>query len=283
MPNTIALAKNYVALLDEVYKVASVTEGLTSAPEVLRAGTNADTVLYPQVSMNGLTNYSRANGYTANAVTVQWKEAQYNYDRGTKIAVDVMDNQESMNIAFGRVGGELMRTKVAPEADAFTFATLAGKTGVQSEAGTFTDGVDLLEALYTATVAMDEEEVDAGRVLYITPTLIKLVNMLETIKSREILGYFSQVVTVPQNRFYTAITLAASGVGGYSKASGAKDINFMVVEPGAVIKGDKHIVSDIIPASLNPDADQDIMKYRKYGIVDVFANKVKGIYFSYKG
>ena len=29
----------------------------------------------------------------------------------------------------------------------------------------------------------------------------------------------------------------------------------------------------LFPASSNPDADADISKYRKYGIVDVFKNK----------
>ena len=56
----------------------------------------------------------------------------------------------------------------------------------------------------------------------------------------------------------------------------------MIVHKPAVIKYDKHTVSDIIPASSNPDADADISKYRKYGIVDVFQNKVAGIYLSHK-
>ena len=42
------------------------------------------------------------------------------------------------------------------------------------------------------------------------------------------------------------------------------------------------LVSNVIPASANPDADADIVKYRKYGLVDVYKNKVAGIYLSHK-
>ena len=70
--------------------------------------------------------------------------------------------------------------------------------------------------------------------------------------------------------------------GHYKKATEGKDINFMIVHKPAVIKFDKHTVSDIIPASANPSADADIAKYRKYGIVDVYQNKVAGIYLSCK-
>lgn len=286
MANNIALAQNYTSLLDEVFKWESVTNDLTSPSELIREGQEANTIVYPQIEMNGLGDYDRNNGYVNNSVTVAWKTAEFNYDRGTKISVDVMDNEESRMIAFSRAGGELMRTKVAPEADAFTFAQLAGTTGISMGTPTDLTSATVLDALYQATVKMDEDEVPAeGRLLYITPTLRKTVVMLDTTKSREILGYFSRIIEVPQTRFYSAIDLLdgkSSGeeIGGYSKATAGKKLNFMVVEPSALIKWDKHIASNIIPAENNPDADADIMKYRKYGIVDVYKNKVAGIYTS---
>ena len=38
MPNNIVLAKNYVSLLDEVYKNASVTADLIAPAELVKAG-----------------------------------------------------------------------------------------------------------------------------------------------------------------------------------------------------------------------------------------------------
>lgn len=143
MPNNITLPKNYANLLDEAYNLASVTADLTGDPEMAKAGVNANEICYPQISVQGLGDYDRNSGYTDNSVSLEWKTSKFNYDRGTKIAVDTMDDQESFNIAFGRAGGELMRTKVAPEADAFTFATIAGKTDISiADAVVYRDGSD---------------------------------------------------------------------------------------------------------------------------------------------
>ena len=289
MANTIALAKNYTSILDEVYQNASVTADLTSDNTMVRAGANANEIVYPQISVTGLGDYSRNSGYTNGSVNLEWKTAKFNYDRGTKISVDVMDNEESRDIAFTMAGAELMRTKVAPEADAFVFATLAGTAGIsKATPATYADATEFLSALIEAKNKMDEDEVpEEGRILYATPTLMNGVMALDTTKSREILNSFTVKKKVPQSRFYTAIDLLdgkspSEEAGHYKKATEGKDINFMIVHKPAVIKFDKHTVSDIIPASANPSADADIAKYRKYGIVDVFKNKVAGIYLSCK-
>ena len=56
----------------------------------------------------------------------------------------------------------------------------------------------------------------------------------------------------------------------------------MIIHKPAIIKFDKHIASDIINPAINPSADAYISKYRKYGLVDVYRNKVAGIYLSHK-
>lgn len=289
MANTIALAKNYTSILDEVYCNASVTADLTSDNTMVRAGANANEIIYPQISVTGLGDYSRNSGYTDGSVNLEWITSKFNYDRGTKISVDVMDNEESRDIAFTMAGSELMRTKVAPEADAFVFATLADIEGIsKATPATYADATEFLNALIEAKNKMDEDEVpEEGRILYATPTLMNGVMALDTTKSREILNSFTVKKKVPQSRFYTAIDLLdgkspSEEAGHYKKATEGKDINFMIVHKPAVIKFDKHTVSDIIPASANPNADADIAKYRKYGIVDVFKNKVAGIYLSHK-
>lgn len=337
MPNTIALAKNYINNLDEVYRMASVTADLTSDPTMSRAGANANEIIYPQISVTGLGDYDRNSGYTTGAVDLKWKTVPFNYDRGTKITVDVMDNEESRNLAFGMAGATLMRDKVAPEADAFTFASLSALNGISKAAATLADASQFLEALLAAWSKMDEDEVpQENRMLYATSTLLNSVMALDTTKSRDILGKFAVKKVVPQARFYTAIDLLDGKSTGeelghyrktgytykviatqpanwasafntyYVKAGGAynlvtgsaapawaantyyarypggADINFMIIHKPAIIKFDKHIASDIIPAASNPDADADIIKYRKYGLVNAYENKRAGIYLHSK-
>lgn len=287
MLNTIALAKNYVSLLDEVYRNASVTADLTSDPVMSKAGANANEIIYPQLSVTGLGDYDRNSGYTTGAVDFKWVTTRFNYDRGTKISVDVMDNEESRNLAFGMAGATLMREKVAPEADAFTFASIAALENISKSQDTIANAGQFLDALLTAWSKMDDDEVpQEGRLLYATSALLNSVMSLDTTKSREILAKFAVKKVVPQARFYTAIDLldgktSGEELGHYRKAEDSNDINFIIVHKPAIIKFDKHTASDIIPASLNADADADISKYRKYGIVDGYKNKRAGIYMSY--
>ena len=174
MANSITLAKAYTNLLDEVYRNASVTNDLISDNALVRAGANANEILYPQISVSGLGDYDRNSGYTNGSVSVVWKTATFNYDRGSKISVDSMDDEETFGIAFGQASSTLMTDKVAPEGDAFTFATLAGIPGISKAAATtYTDASDFLSALIAAKNRMDEDEVpEENRILYATPTLI---------------------------------------------------------------------------------------------------------------
>lgn len=291
MANTINLAKVYVPIADELYRLNSRTEMLTSNSAMVRQGANAKEILYPQVDVSGLGDYDRNSGYTNNAVSVAWKTATYGYDRGTKMAIDVMDNQETLDVAFTQSLKTLIVDKVVPEGDAYTFATLASKPGIgdaNPSGEEYASGETFLEALLKAKNTLDEAEVpEEGRVLFATSTLLNAVKALDTSKSREILNSFETVQAVPQSRFYTAIDLKdgksdGEKTGGYAKSAKGKDLNFMVVHKAAVIKGDKHVISQVIPAASNPDADADIIKYRKYGIVDVLNNKVAGIYMSHK-
>ena len=289
MANNFVLPKNYTDLLDEVYKKASVTADLVSDSTMVRAGVNVNEICYPKMTVTGLGDYDRNSGYTNGSVTLDWETVQYNYDRGTKISVDAMDDQESFNLAFGKAGAELVRTRVAPEADAFTFATLAGLTGIsKATAATYSNASDFLAALITAVNTMDEDEVpEEDRYLYATPSLLNSVMGLDTTKSREVLAKFAKTQKVPQSRFYTAIDLldgktSGEEAGHYVKASGGKDINFMIIHKPAIIKYDKHVANDIIAPANNPNSDSYILKYRKYGLVDAYENKVAGIYLSHK-
>jgi len=289
MSNTIALAKSYVPNLDEIYKLTSLSAVLTSDQGLARPGAKANEILVPKISMSGLGDYSRANGYAQGDVTLDWESVPFNYDRGRKFVVDVEDDEETINTAFGKLGSEFMRTKVVPEVDAFTFAELAGKAGTVAN-GTLTLGTDVTGAITVANSVMDDAEVPAeGRILFITPTAYNKIVALQTIESRDMLGIFSQIIKVPQSRFYTAIDLLSGGtgeeIGGYVKhvstgasdAAGA-DINFMIVHPSAVVKFSKRVVGNVIPPELNADSDGYILKFREYDLVDVFENKVKGVY-----
>ena len=284
MANNIALAKVYTNLLDEVYQQSALTAVLESDATLARQGANANEIVIPKLSMDGLADYNRNSGYVNGDVELTWETAKFNYERGRAFTVDDMDNEETQNIAFGRLAGEFIRTKVVPELDAFRFATYASTVGAGTATGTLATGVDVINALRTATSAMDEAEVPMeDRHLFITPTLLGLVQDMDTTKSREVLSRFASITPVPQTRFYSAIELldgktGGEEKGGFKKAELGKELNFEIIHKPATLQFTKHAVPKIIAPAQNPDADAWKYGYRNYGLCDTYENKAAGIY-----
>lgn len=237
MANNIQLFQKYISLLDEVYKTSSKSSILDGDESLVQAGKNANEIVIPKLSMDGLANYSRNSGYVKGDVTLTYETVKFNYDRGRKFVVDAIDEEETAGIAFGKLSSEFIRTRVVPEMDAFRFATYSQLEGIGKTSGTLASGADVIAALRAAANAMDEAEVPAEqRILFITPSLNGMIADLDTSKSKEVLGKFSSVVEVPQSRFNTKIklfdgTTGGEEVGGY-EAIGS-EINFMIVHAPA--------------------------------------------------
>lgn len=289
MPNNITLAQKFVPILDEIYANASLTAKLDGNPELVQQGANANELIIPMLSMQGLGDYDRNSGYVAGDVVLTNETVKCNFDRGRMFTVDTMDNQETANIAFGRLAGEFIRTKVVPELDAFRFACYAGKKGISKVAAgaALTTGEAVIAALRAATNKMDEDEVPfEDRHLFITPTLDGLIADLDTTKSKEVMARFASKTLVPQTRFYTAITQRSGKTGeeagGYVKADGAADINFMIIHKAALIQFPKHVAPKVVTPEQNQDADAYKYGYRQVGIADLYENKLAGVYLHHK-
>ena len=286
MANNITLFKQYIAgVLDEVYKNASLTAVLDGANDLVQQGANANELLIPKMSMDGLGDYSKSAGYVQGDVTLEMETVKCNFDRGRMFTVDSMDNIETAGVAFGRLAGEFIRTKVVPELDAFRFASYAGLSGISTTTGAaLSTGADVIAAIAAAADGMDNDEVpQSERYLFITPTLLGLVRDMQTNQSRAVLDQFAGVVKVPQSRFYTAIDqldgkTSGEEAGGYTKATSAKNINFMIIHKPAVIQFEKHVVPKIVTPEQNQDADAWKFGYRNVSIADGYESKVKGIY-----
>jgi len=290
MANTITLFKKYIDLLDPVYQHSSLTSVLDSDASLVQQGANTNEIIIPKISMDGLADYSRNGGYVSGDVTLTNETVKFNYDRGRKFAVDAMDNEETAGVAFGKLASEFIRTKVVPELDAFRFAMYAGTTGISkvSTGASLANGAAVIAALRAAINEQDEDEVPMeNRYLFITPTLYGMTQDLDTTKSKEVLNRFSSIIQVPQTRFYTAIdlkdgTTSGEEAGGFAKAEGGKDINFLIVHKPAAIQYSKHVVNKVIAPEANQESDGWMFFYRSYGLTDVYENKVAGIYLHHK-
>ena len=274
--------KKYAAMLDEVYVQTAKTGVLESGSELFRLGANASEIIIPKMSMDGLGNYSRNSGYLDGSVELTMETVPFDYERGRAFMVDAMDNEETAGVAFGSLAGEFIRTKVVPELDAVRFAKYAELSETKKE--TLTDAEGVLSAIRTAKAQLDAAEVpETERYLFITPALKDVIDSAETTVSKAVLDNFAGIITVPQSRFNTEVTLK-DGVsegqeqGGFAVSGDA--INFMVVHKGAVLQITKHAAPKVITPDQNQTADAYKYGYRIYGLANVFENKTAGIYTS---
>lgn len=286
MANDIAAIRRYTTILDRVYQREATSSCLNSPARMARAGRNAREIMVPKIAVTGLGDYTRNVGYRTGSIDFSYETKAFNYDRGIRLMADAMDVEEAgVMDCFVRAGAELQRTQVAPEADAFAYASIASHEGVAVEEADLSKAkaTDVLAALRAVTNRMDEAQVTpGGRCLFLTPTLKGVLDdysLANPSMSNRVLTRFSRIVEVPQARFYTKVDLL-SGEGdsfGYRKAADGRAINFMVVERSAVIKFDKHVASRVFSPDELESLDSHMMKYRKYGIVELLDNRLPGV------
>lgn len=96
MANAITKFKKYIDRLDAVYKNASLTADLDGDATLVREGANANEIIVPKMSLDGLADYSRNGGYVSGDVTLTNETVAFNYDRGRKFGVDAMDRMLSL-------------------------------------------------------------------------------------------------------------------------------------------------------------------------------------------
>lgn len=293
--NTIELAASYLPILDDVYKASSKTAILDTANERVRF-IGADTINLYTMSMDGLGDYSRNAGFVTGSVVGAWEPFKLTQDRGRSFMVDVMDNDETLGMAFGNLAGEFIRTQVTPEIDAYRFAKYAGTSGISAATpADITVGTTDIAALIQAaeTKLGDDEVPEEGRILFISEAGYAALkdNISRFVQNGErgidtAIDYFDgmRVIKVPKSRFNTVITLndgisAGETDGGFTvPASTSYPINFMIIHPSAVIQIAKHVVPRIFSPEVNQSADAWKFDYRIYHDAFVENNKVAGIY-----
>ncbi len=297
MSNSIALAKVYTTILDELYAAGSKTAILDNNA-LTRFTAIAEEVLIPKISLQGLGAYSKSSGFANGDVTFAWETHKMTQDRGRSFQVDAVDDMETINQAFSYVASQFMRTKVIPEIDAYRIATMAGKAGNTATPATPTK-TTIAQLIGTAKAVMSDAEVPLEqRVLFITPEMNNLLSQSD-MYVRNVAGVNGaiatittydgmQVIEVPQSRMYTVITQYDGVTGGqeagsYIKDAGTgKDINFMIVHTPSVLGVTKRMVPRIFSPDINQSADA--YKFQLRIVHDIFVpdNKTAGIYLHHK-
>lgn len=106
MPNSIAYTQNYTTIIDEVYQRASVSYVLNSGRRMVCAGRNAKEIMTPKITVSGLGDYLRNEGYKTGSIDYEFETKTFNYDRGIRLMADVMDGGGGRRARLLRGGGK---------------------------------------------------------------------------------------------------------------------------------------------------------------------------------
>lgn len=290
MANTIALAEKFLPILDEIYKRESLTARLDAKTKPVEFGGVNEIKIF-KTSVVGLGDYSRATGYPAGDVTATWETIALTQERGRAFAIDRMDDEETLGMAFGKLAGEFIRTQVVPEVDAYRFSKWASTANVSTTAAAaLANAAATLAAIDVASGVLDDDEVpQEGRLLFIAQPQYRQLTAAVT-RSLENQSTYDRrlrqldemtIIPVPQGRFYTAITTnagALSNQGGYTKGAAATNLNFILMHPTAVEQATKLANLKIFSPEENQLTDSWLFQYRLYHDAWVYDNKVSGVY-----
>lgn len=293
--NSIAHAQKYAEVLDKQVVQTAVTGFF--ADNVLKAQfVGADTVLIPDMDFVGLGNYDRESGFPEGKITVAHTSYKLNQDRGRELQLDRMDMDETgiANLA-GQTLKEFVRTEVVPEMDAYNLSKLAGVATTNSNEKAF-DADKVFELFNAMTIGVQSvagfsEEL----VCFVDPTAYAaMMNSPEITKSITV-SDFKQgelntkvksingvaIIPVAADRMKTAYSFNAGSTGeagGFTAASGAKNINMLVLPKTGASLVKKTEKLRIFEPDQNQSADAYLFQYRVY--YDIFVKKsgLKHIY-----
>ncbi len=282
MANTIASkVELFTKNLDTIAQREALTTDLNMNQSYVGEFSGAGTVKVAKLAMDGLGDYARETGFTNGSVILDWEDLKLSHDRAQGFQVDSQDDDETAAILSANLMSEFERTKVIPEIDATRFAAYAA--GGTTVSGAIADAAAAAKALRTAETAIEEAEADPKScILYVNPTFKQMLREAQPYSFADATNPDTtfdtydgmKIVTVPSARFYTAITL---GTNGYSKDSKASVIDFMLVDPDAVIQVAKLEKLRYFAPDVNQAADAHKWQYRLYHDAFVKANSKTSI------
>ena len=258
------------------------------------------------MSVQGLGDYDRDNGYQQGGVTLEYETRKMTQDRGRKFQLDPIDiNENNFVTTAAAVMGEFQRMFVVPEIDAYRISKIATETITANKAGmieyNYTPG-----ATGTSALRKIKEGIKAIRELYNGPLVIHatpdMIMELEMELSGKITNTtFSKggidtavpsvdgvpIISTPSNRMYTAIKINDGKTpgqerGGYEKGESAKNINFFICPRTTPIAVTKQDIMRIFDPTINQKLNAWQMDYRRFHDIWVLDNKLDSIFLNIK-
>lgn len=285
--NTLEYAQVLNTALDQ-----QLTRVLTSswmddnAGEVIYTGGNE--IKIPSISLQGLADYDRDEGFVQGAVTLSYQTMAMTQDRNRTFSLDAMDVDETNFVASAAtVASEFQRTCVIPEIDKYRYSKIYALLNAKSRVETgYTPVEATVVAKLTEHIRLIQDVVGEETELVITlsPSTKGLIadyfrgraGRYDTanfkrgaIETRVNVLDEIPLLPAPSDRLKTLYEsldgkTAGQEEGGFKVAAGAKDINWIITPKKAPIAVTKQDKTRIFTPDQNQKADAWKIDYRRY-------------------
>lgn len=258
---------------------------------------DAQTIKLPSITLSGYKDHTRGSlGFNQGTITNDWEPKKLAHDRSIEFVIDPMDVDETnKTVSIGNVQNTLEEEQTIPEKDSYVFSKLydeattyaANGATISTEALTTEN---ILEQFDSAMEKMDEAGVPgAGRLLYVTPKVNKLLKEAKDIQrvmgvtgegsvKRSIYDLDDVKIKVVQS---ARLKSKYNFTEGCVAAADAKQINFILVHPTAVIARDKYsYINAFEPGEDSRTADNYLLQSRFYMDAFLVKNRANGIYIN---
>lgn len=270
-------AETFTNLLQQKYAKELCSDALTKSNLQVQF-INAQTIKLPRMTLSGYKDHTRTAGFNSGEMSNDWEPKKLEHDRDIEFFIDPMDIDETnLTLSVANIQNTFETEQAIPEKDCYRFSKL------YSELTTYNGKIDktvltsanILDVFDTLMTEMDEASVpEEGRMLYVTPTVKKILKTAEGI-SRSI-NVSSQsgidrrvhsldnveIKSVPSARMKTLYNFT----NGCVPAEGAGQINFILIHPSCVVCRDKYsYIKLFTPGTDSRTADGYLYQNRCYG------------------
>lgn len=175
-------AETFTNLLQQKYAKELCSDALTKSNLGVKF-INAQTIKLPRMTVSGYKDHSRTPGFNAGTMSNDWEAKKLEHDRDIEFWVDPMDIDETnLTLSVANIQNTFETEQAIPEKDSYRYSKL--HTELTTYSGRINTDVitaaNFLEAFDTEMAYMDEAGVpEEGRILYVTPTMRKIVKEAE--------------------------------------------------------------------------------------------------------
>lgn len=282
-------AEQFTQFLAQKYEKELCSDALLhSNPQITFL--NAQTIKLPRLTLSGYKDHTRTAGFNAGTISNDWEPKKLAHDRDIEFFVDPMDIDETnLALSVANIQNVFETEQAIPEKDCYNFSKL------HTELTNFHGSIDSTTVLTAQNIlAVFDEEMskmdDAGvpvdgRILYVTPTVNKLLKAADGIQRMITVNSSNAVNRNVHSLDDVTIKMVQSGrmktkynfTDGCVAAADADQINFILVHPSCVVARDKYAyISLFTPGTDSRTADGYLFQNRNYWDLFLIERKVAG-------